>query len=78
MDQRTRYASTLSRAAETLGGRDRLARFLRVTPEKIEAWVKGVEVPPLEVFLGSLDVIAAGPYAGEGRPIRVAAIREKR
>jgi hypothetical protein len=78
MDQRTRYATTLSRAEETLGGRDRLARFLNVSPEKIAAWVNGKEVPPLEAFLGSLDVIADGPYAGEARPVRVAAIRNHR
>ena len=78
MDQRTRYAVTLSRAEQTLGGRDRLARFLNVPTEKLETWLKGEEMPPLEAFLGSLDVIADGPYAGEDRPIRVAAIREKR
>ena len=77
MDQRTRYAATLSRAEETLGGRDRLARFLNVSREKLDAWLKGDETAPLEAFLGSLDVIADGPYAGE-RPIRVAVIREER
>ena len=46
--------------------------------EKLEAWLKGEETAPLEAFLGSLDVIADGPYALEGRPIRVAAIREPR
>jgi hypothetical protein len=78
MDQRTRYATTLSRAEETIGGRDRLARFLNVSPQKLEAWLKGEELAPLEVFLGSLDVIADGPYAGEARPLRVAAIRHNR
>ena len=78
MDQRTRYDTTLSRAEQTLGGRDRLARFLNVAPEKLDAWLKGDEMPPLEAFLGSLDVIADGPFAGEDRPIRVAAIRDKR
>jgi hypothetical protein len=77
MDQRTRYAVTLSRAVQTLGGRARLARFLKVSPAKIEAWLKGEEVPPLEAFLGSLDVIADGPYADEARPIRVAVIRNR-
>ena len=78
MDQRTRYAATLSRAQQTLGGRDRLARFLNVPPEKLDAWLKGDETAPLEAFLGSLDVIADGPYAGDERPIRVAVIRAKR
>ena len=78
MEQRARYAQALRDAARTLGGRERLAAVLKVPTEKLAAWLSGEEVPPLEAFLGSLDVIAAGPYAGEGRPIRVAAIREKR
>jgi len=77
MDQRTRYAQALSQAEIALGGRARLAAFLHVPAEKIAAWLKGEEVPPLEVFLESLDVIADGPYAAAVRPIRVAAIRER-
>jgi hypothetical protein len=77
MDQRTRYAQALSQAERVLGGRARLAAFLKVPAEKIAAWLSGEEVPPLEVFLDSLDVIADGPYAPMGRPIRVAAIRER-
>ena len=75
VDQRTRYAQALSQAEETLGGRARLAAFFHVPAERIAAWLSGEEVPPLEGFLGSLDVIADGPYAGVGRPIRVAVIR---
>jgi hypothetical protein len=77
MDQRTRYAQALSQAEQTLGGRARLAAFLNVPADKIAAWLSGEEVPPLEVFLDSLDVIADGPYALMGRPIRVAVIRER-
>jgi transcriptional regulator with XRE-family HTH domain len=77
MDQRTRYAQTLSQAEVVLGGRAQLAAFFHVSREKIAAWLAGEEVPPLEVFLGSLDVIADGPYASMDRPIRVAAIRER-
>ena len=73
----TRYAQALSQAEETLGGRAQLAAFFHVPAEKIAAWLSGEEVPPLEVFLGSLDVIADGPYAPVERPrIRVAAIRQ--
>src|SRR6266850_3003796 len=75
MDQRARYAQVLSQAEATLGGRARLAAFLDVPAEKIAAWLSGEEMPPLEVFLDSLDVIADGPYAPVARPIRVAAIR---
>jgi len=76
MDQRTLYAEALWQAEVTLGGRAQLAAFFHVPKEKIAAWMAGEEVPPLEVFLSSLDVIADGPYAPvERRPIRVAAIR---
>jgi hypothetical protein len=77
MDQRTRYTQVLSQAEATLGGRKRLATFLDVPVEKIAAWLSGEEIPPLEAFLGSLDVIADGPYAPMDRPIRVAAIKER-
>jgi hypothetical protein len=75
VDQRTRYAQALWQAELTLGGRARAAEFFRVPKEKIAAWLAGEEVPPLEVFLDSLDVIADGPYAPSDR-IRVGVIRE--
>ena len=73
--QHARYATTLSRAERVLGGRARMAAFFRVSPEKIRAWIDGVERPPLEIFLRSLDVIADGPYASVLRGIRVAVIK---
>lgn len=76
MDQRTLYADALWEAELTLGGRAQLAAFFHVPKEKISAWITGTEMPPLEVFLGSLDLIADGPYAPVARPIRVAAIRQ--
>jgi hypothetical protein len=72
MDQRTRYTAALSRAAEILGSRARMAALLEVPAEKIQAWLAGEEPTPLEVFLRSLDVIADGPYASGDRRIRVA------
>jgi hypothetical protein len=77
MDQRTLYADALWEAELTLGGRAQVAAFFHVSQEKIAAWLAGDEVPPLEVFLSSLDVIADGPYAPVDRPIRVAVIRER-
>ena len=77
MDQRARYAHVLSQAEQTLGGRARLAAFFHVSEERIDAWLSGVEIPPLEVFLGSLDVVADGPYAPVERRVRVAAIPER-
>jgi hypothetical protein len=75
MDQRARYANVISQAEQTLGSRSRLAAFFHVPEERIDAWLSGAEIPPLEVFLSSLDLIADGPYAPVGRPVRVAVIR---
>lgn len=77
MDQRTRYANALSRAEKILGSRARTAAYLRVPEEKVEAWLAGAEIPPLDVFLRSLDVIADGPYARRRRPVRVAVIDQR-
>ncbi|HET7365004.1 MAG TPA: hypothetical protein VFJ70_15665 [Burkholderiales bacterium] len=78
MEQRARYAQALRDAARTLGGCDRLAAFLKVPAEQLAAWLSGEEMPPLEAFLGSLDVIADGPYAPRpARRVRVAAIRSR-
>ena len=77
MEQRARYAQILAQAEQILGGRARLADVLKVPQQKIEAWLAGEEIPPLEVFLGSLDVVADGPYAPVERRVRVAAIPER-
>jgi len=77
MDQRTRYTTALSRAEKILGSRARTAAYLRVPEEKIAAWLAGDEVPPLEVFLRSLDVIADGPYIRPRRRVRVAVIDQR-
>jgi len=78
MEHRDRYAQALRDAARTLGSQERLAAVLKVPAEKLAAWLAGEEMPPLEAFLGSLDVIADGPYAPRPlrrRRVRVAAIR---
>lgn len=77
MDQRSRYATAISRAEKILGSRARTASFFGVAPEKIQAWLDGKEAPPLDAFLRSLDVIADGPYSRQGRRIRVAVIDQR-
>jgi hypothetical protein len=80
MDQRTRYTTALSRAERIIGGRARLATFFQVPLEKVDAWLRGAEIPPLEIFLASLDVIADGPYSRNTRKprnIRVAVIDQR-
>jgi len=79
MEQRARYTQALRDAARALGGCERLAALLDVTAAEVAAWLAGDQMPPLEAFLGSLDVIAAGPYAPRParRRARVAAIRQR-
>ncbi|HUQ74297.1 MAG TPA: hypothetical protein VM183_06175 [Burkholderiales bacterium] len=77
MDQRTRYTTVLARAERILGSPARLAAFFKVPCEKVDAWLRGTEIPPLEIFLASLDVIADGPYARKPRHIRVAVIDQR-
>ena len=77
MDQGKRYANALRAAASTLGGASRLAAYLGVSPQRVQAWLTGRETPPLQAFLGALDVIADGPFARQHRRVRVAVIRDK-
>jgi hypothetical protein len=72
--RRVRYATVLRTAADAVGGTARLARVLRVPPDELERWLEGAEEAPLEVFLASLDLVAAGPFVRESRGVRVAAL----
>ena len=79
MDVRNRYTETLSFAAATIGGMDRLAQFLRVPRQRLASWLAGEEAPPNEVFLDALDVSADGPYASpERRRVRVGVLDEEK
>ena len=72
--RRERYANVLRTAADAVGGIPRLARVLRAPQDELERWLDGTEEAPLEVFLASLDLVAAGPFVGEARGVRVAAL----
>src|SRR5882672_5663377 len=72
--RRERYANVLRTAADAVGGAPRLARVLRVSPDELERWLEGDGEAPLEVFLASLDLVAAGPFVREARNVRVAAL----
>ena len=63
MDVRTRYTETLAFAAATIGGTGRLAEFLDVPRSALLRWLAGEEVPPAEIFLSALDLIADEPFA---------------
>jgi hypothetical protein len=53
----TVYSRALLRAAELLGGREKLARVLRVPMSEIDKWIGGETKPPREVFLRVVDLI---------------------
>jgi hypothetical protein len=59
------YSRALLRAAELLGGRDKLARALRVPKSEIDHWTAGDSKPPRDVFLRVVDMIL-DETAGEG------------
>ena len=73
------YSRALSRAAELLGGREKLAKILQVPATQIEAWIADQAKPPREVFLRIVDLIldetrhAGGDDAAEPPPSREAA-----
>jgi hypothetical protein len=52
---------TLALAAKTLGGTQALATRLNVEHTALERWMAGEELPPYEVFLKALDIVAGGP-----------------
>lgn len=52
---------TLALAAKTLGGAPALATRLDVEQAALERWMAGEEVPPYDIFLKALDIVAAGP-----------------
>jgi hypothetical protein len=52
-----RSAEALHRAAELLGGRDRLAIFLAVPLHRLQNWLSGREDPPYDVLAAAVDVL---------------------
>ena len=57
----TVHAKALHRAAEIVGGREKLRTLLDVSVSEIEAWMAGAERPPMDVFLKAVDIISAAP-----------------
>ena len=51
------YSRALLRATELVGGRDKLARVLRVPIYELEKWIAGEAKPPRDVFLRVVDLI---------------------
>jgi len=62
------YARAVRKAAEVLGGREKLARLLQVPVAEIEKWLADEKKPPRELFLRVVDVIVDDGAAANGEP----------
>lgn len=65
------YARALQKAADLVGGRDKLARLLHVPRAEIDKWIaEQGKPPPRDVFLHVVDLILdeGGPAAGSDAP----------
>lgn len=51
------YVKTLERAAQIAGSELSLALRLKVTPSHLALWLKGLERPPVEIFLRAVDLV---------------------
>jgi DNA-binding transcriptional regulator YdaS (Cro superfamily) len=54
----TVHARTLRRAAELVGGQEKLARQLQVLPNHLDLWIRGLLSPPGDVFLKAADIVS--------------------
>jgi hypothetical protein len=62
------YGRALQRAAELLGGRDKLAQILQVPKADLEAWIAERSKPPRDVFLRVVDLILDETAPGGSEP----------
>ena len=51
------YSRALQKAAELVGGRDKLAEILHVPRTDIDRWIADQAKPPREIFLRIVDLI---------------------
>lgn len=51
------YSRALRKAAQQLGGREKLSRILQVPRTDIDQWIADEAQPPREVFLRIVDLI---------------------
>ena len=55
----TVQSRALRRAADILGGKDKLRAALRVPMASLEEWLEGKVQPPMDVFLKAVDIISS-------------------
>jgi hypothetical protein len=59
------YSRALQKAAELVGGRDKISKLLQVPRADIDKWIADQAKPPREIFLRIVDLILneTGPSA---------------
>ena len=61
------YSRALGRAAELLGGREKLAKVLQVPAADLDSWIADRAKPPRDIFLRVVDLILdETAQAGDG------------
>lgn len=61
------HSRAIQKAADLLGGRERLAKVLLVPLAEIDEWIADRAKPPREVFLRVVDILLdEGAVSGEG------------
>lgn len=63
----TVYSRALQKAAELVGGREKLAELLRVPKADIDRWIADQAKPPREIFLRIVDLILDETIPAAGR-----------
>ena len=53
------HAHTLQRAAQVVGGIDRLSRHLGASLQELRAWMSGEQEAPVSIFLAAVDLISS-------------------
>ena len=51
------YARAMHRVCVIVGGVAQLAGHLKVSETAVRAWLNGVEEPPLDIFLASVEIL---------------------
>lgn len=59
------YVRALLKAAEILGGRKKLARYLQAPVADLNKWIAGEAEPPMSVFLRTVDLILDSPEGAD-------------
>ena len=72
------YSRALQKAAELIGGQQKLCRYLHVPAAELQNWIDDKKVPPKGIFLRVVDFIIAEtpPPGGSTDPEEPSAPRD--